>query len=91
MFVSLSAMVGAGHIIAQHPALLFAIWLNPTKVFVYRSRLVRDTDDIYVPVTTVLDNFRHKLKDSMIVADPQMFFGEAEQLVYEIGDRLDGA
>lgn len=85
------AMIGAGHMIAQHPALLFAVWLNPTKVFVYRSPVVRDTDDIYVPVITVLDNFRHKLKEAMIVADPEMFFGEAEQLVYEIGDSLDGA
>lgn len=81
-----STTVASVSLLAQHHSLLYAAWLSATKLFVYRSPVVKDTDDIYLPVKSVLDSFKHRVDQTLTVIDPEMMFGEAQQTVYRIGE-----
>ncbi|GAA2556142.1 hypothetical protein [Mycolicibacterium diernhoferi] len=50
------------------------------EIHVYRSVLVRDTDDLYRPVAELVGGAEQVHRET--VADPGMGFGRAEVLVY---------
>ncbi|WP_346129214.1 hypothetical protein [Lentzea roselyniae] len=48
------------------------------KVFVYRSPLVRETDELYLPVQAAVAALDARLVHRQMRQDPNMMFGEAE-------------
>jgi len=57
--------------------------LKMIQLFVYRSPVVRETDDIYKPVKDMIGDTKPLL--TWTVTDEGMAFGEAELSVYLVG------
>lgn len=56
---------------------------------VYRSVMVRDTDEIYQPVIELVGNAEPLIRQT--ISDPDMMFGQAELLTYAIASRAVAA
>jgi hypothetical protein len=61
--------------------LLFA-HIGDGTLYVYRSVLVQDADDIYQPVIELVGGTEPLTRET--VSDPNMMLGQAEALTYEV-------
>ncbi|AGY37024.1 hypothetical protein FREDWARD_82 [Mycobacterium phage Fredward] len=74
--------------IAQ-PSLLFAHIRERRWLCVYRSVVVKDTDESYRPILELAEGLEPVIREE--VADPDMLFRRAEVLTYDLGgsDQLE--
>lgn len=70
--------------IIEHDCTLY-VTREGDEITVYRSVLVRDTDDLYQPVAELIDGA--ELAHRETVADENMIFGRAERLIYTTATR----
>ncbi|QDH93028.1 hypothetical protein SEA_STEPHIG9_82 [Mycobacterium phage Stephig9] len=71
------------------PTLLFAHIRERRWLCVYRSVVVKDSDDSYRPVLELAEGLKPVLRQEVV--DPDMMFGRAEVLKYDLGgtDQLE--
>lgn len=65
------------------PTLLFAHIREGRWLCVYRSVVVKDTDDSYRPILELAEGHEPIVREQVI--DPDMMFGRAEALKYDLG------
>ena len=71
-------------LIVREPAFIYAGWLTETKLAVYASPLVTDTNPAYQPIRDLLNKHQHRILKSEIHEDEDMMFGRATLTVYRI-------
>lgn len=52
----------------------------------YRSPIVKDDSDMFLPVREILDRSEHRIVSSEVLSDPDMMFGSGYLTVYKIGE-----
>lgn len=58
--------------------------LSATRLFVYRSVMVKDSSSLYLPVLALIGDTPPL--DSMVISDPGMLFGHAELAIYALSE-----
>lgn len=71
-------------VIVNKPMYLYAIRLSLEALFVYRSPVVRDTDELFLPIRELLNSVPHRIYRSRVVPDQDMIFGEAYETLYRL-------
>ena len=76
--------------LAAHPSLLYAAWVNPRVLWVYRSPIVKDTSPEYAPVRDLLAGAPYTVISEDSQEDEMMFFGRGLETVYRFAERDNG-
>ena len=70
-------------VIVENPMWIYAIWLNKTDLFVYRSPLVRDSHEWFDPIREELTKPHHVLSTE-VIEDEGMVQGKANLTIYRM-------